>query len=453
MENNSASTRPGQQPWYKDISRSQWKVLAAAWGVWVMDALDFLAITFVLSDIANEFDVSLQSTSLLLLATYGVRWFGGLMFGGWSDRIGRKIPLLITLLWFTAGAVATGLAWSFVALVLFRLILGIGMAPGFSLGATMVAESWPEKHRAIGIGILDTGWGIGAIGAALAYNFVYPEFGWRGMFFVGLVPGIILGLFIAFMVPESEVWLRNRDALRSKAKEKVAFKDFPAIMLFRLHPGRVGYLAIMMLVLCFGSWPFQGLFPTYLKSLGTAAHVITWLTMTSAVGQVFGFFASGFIAERLGRRLGLGAMLGVGSLFVVALVYAVDHLPVALVCAFFSGFFLVGSSGIWGTILTENLPTQVRASGVGFLYNVGVIGGGVAPFIVLSTIDKLHFDIAEGIAGFTLLAALLAFVILKFVKETRGVSLHDVSGEKNAADEPQVVPSSSHAAQSPGAPL
>ncbi len=147
-------------PWYRDITASQWRVLVAAWGVWVNDALDFLAITFVLGDIARAFGVSLDTASLLLLATYGVRWIGGLAFGGLSsDRIGRKIPLLITLTWFTARAVATGMSWNFLSLAVFRLLLGFGMAPGFSLGAAMVAESWPERHRAIGIGILDTGWG------------------------------------------------------------------------------------------------------------------------------------------------------------------------------------------------------------------------------------------------------------------------------------------------------
>ncbi|WP_277185402.1 MFS transporter, partial [Caballeronia sp. BR00000012568055] len=250
--------RPGR--WYRDITWTQWRVLIAAWGVWVNDALDFLAITFVLKDIAATFGVSLDTASLLLLATYGVRWIGGLLFGGISDHIGRKIPLLITLTWFTLGAVATGLSWSFVALAVFRLLLGFGMAPGFSLGAAMVAESWPEKHRAIGIGILDTGWGVGAIGAALAYEFVYPHFGWRGMFFVGLPPALLLGLFIVFCVPESQAWKKHAPA------KAVSWRSNPVVDLFSKYPKRVSYLALLIFVLCFGSWPFQALLPTYLRS-------------------------------------------------------------------------------------------------------------------------------------------------------------------------------------------
>ncbi|MBN3766552.1 MFS transporter [Burkholderia sp. Ac-20365] len=407
-------------PWYREISWPQWRVLIAAWGVWVMDAVDFLAITFVLNDIAKQFNVPLSTASLLLFATYGVRWIGGLMFGSLSDRIGRKIPLVITLAWFTAGAVLTGLSWSFLSLAVFRLLLGFGMAPGFSLGATMVAESWPERHRAIGIGILDTGWGLGAIGAAIAYDLVYPHFGWRGMFFVGVIPAILLAVFILMCVPESQAFRQSAKKLRTP------LRDNPAIVLFRLYPRRVGYLALLMLVLCFGSWPFQGLFPTYLKSLSFDPLTVTWLTMTSAVGQVFGFFASGFIAERIGRRAGISAMLGAGAVCVVALVYSVNQFMLAECFAFLSGFFLVGSSGIWGTILTENLPRDVRASGVGFLYNIGVVGGGIAPYIVLSTVKASDMTIALGIAVFTIGAALAAIVILRSVRETKGMHLSEI---------------------------
>ena len=152
--------------------------------------------------------------------------------------------------------------------------------------------------------------------------------------------------------------------------------------------------------------------------------------MTSSVGQVFGFFASGFIAERLGRRGGISIMLGVGSLCVVALVYSVNAFLLAEFFSFLSGFFLVGSSGIWGTILTENLPREVRASGVGFLYNIGVVGGGIAPFIVLTTVKAASMTIALGIAAFTIGAALAAIVILRSVRETRGMQLSQIDSNE-----------------------
>jgi MFS transporter, SHS family, sialic acid transporter len=401
-------------PWHREITWLQWRVLIGAWAIWALDAIDFLAITFVLQDISKTFNVSLGTTSLLLFATYAVRWIGGLLFGNLSDRIGRKIPLLITLTWFTCGAAFTGLAWNFNAIVVFRILLGFGMAPGFSLGATMVAETWPEKYRALGIGILDTGWGVGAIGGASIYGLVYPYFGWRGMFFVGIIPAILIALFIIFLVPESPMWQRSRSIKPTQN---------PAIALFKHYPQRVTFLGILMFVLCFGSWPFQGLFPTYLKSLNLSTSAITWLTMTSAVGQIIGFIGSGIIAEQFGRRRGLAIMLVAGTISVILLVAVIHLFPVALLMAFLSGLFLVGSSGIWGTILTENLPAEVRASGVGFLYNVGVIGGGIAPFIVLSTLQHITIGLAAGIGLFTALASALAMFLLRWARETRGISL------------------------------
>ncbi len=415
-------------PWYRAIGWECWRVLIAGWGVWALDAVDFLSITFVLADISKTFHVSLRVTALLLFATYGVRWLGGLLFGSVSDRIGRKIPLLIALAWFTVAAALTGLAWSFAALVVFRLLLGFGMAPGFSLGATLIAETWPEKYRAIGIGIHDSGWGIGGLGAATVYGFIYPYTGWRGIFFVGIVPAILLGLFIAYFVPESRVWREDR--------QKKTRRGAAAVRLFQQYPGRVALLSVLMLFLFFSNWPMLGLFPSFLKSLHLPVSRIAALTATTAIGQVVGFLSSGVIAERFGRRNGLTAMLALGALCVVFLVLVIHSFALAEIAAFLSGAFLIGAAGIWGSILSENLPTDVRASGVGFLYNIGSFGGGLAPFVVLSGIHRFGLRFGSGLAIATIIAAILAIATLRFVHETRGVSIEDVDSAATAPGRP-----------------
>ena len=169
-----------------------------------------------------------------------------------------------------------------------------------------------------------------------------------------------------------------------------------------------------------------GLFPTYLKSLHFPVSMIAELTMTTAVGQVIGFVCSGMIAERLGRRNGLTAMLGTGAVCVIALVLVIHNFLLAEVAAFFSGALLIGAAGIWGSILTENLPTDVRASGVGFLYNIGSFGGGLAPFLVLFGIHRLGLQFGAGLALASVIAAGLAIIALRFVHETRGISLDDL---------------------------
>ncbi len=405
-------------PWYRALTWVHWRVLIAAWAVWSLDAIDFLALTFVLTDIAKTFGVSLGATSLLLLATYGVRWIGGLLFGSLSDRIGRRLPLLICLAWFTVCAVATGLATSFTWIIIFRLLLGFGMAPGFSLGATLVAETWPAKYRALGIGIHDTGWAIGGLGAALIYGFIYPWTGWRGVFFVGVIPAIIVAVFILFCIPESPIWRRP--------EKPQSISDEPAALLFRRHLRVVAYLTLLMLCLFFANWPMLGLFPTYLKSLQFPTSTIATLTFTVAAGQLVGFVFSGMIAEALGRRLGLAVMMISGVVGILLMIFFIHTLFLAEVFAFIGGGLLIGASGIWGTVLSEHLPTDVRASGVGFLYNVGSIAGGFVPFLVLSIVGTLGLDFGVALGGTTVTAVVLAIVVLYFARETKGVSLTDI---------------------------
>lgn len=419
--NNLNAAPETRRRWYREINRAQWLTLVGAWCLWALDAVDFLLITFVLIDISKTFGVELHTASLLILATFGVRWLGGMLFGNLSDRIGRKIPMLIALGWFTAGAALTGLAWSFTAVFAFRLLLGFGMAPILTLGSTMIAETWPEKYRAIGIGILDTGWGFGSVLAATLYGLIYPHFGWRPLFFAGIVPGLLVGLYIWRFVPESPVWLKARN------KGLVARGRSPAITLFRDHFGLVLVLSLVQFLLQFGSWPLQGLLATYLRQLHVPTASISLITSLGAIGQICGFFSSGFIAEWIGRRNAIAFMLAIGCACVFALVnLAPGSVEIGGVFAFLSGFFIVGASGIYPTILAENLPSNVRATGVGLMYNIGVIGGGIAPFVVLASLDFFNVRMSTGIFFYTLLGDVLGVTIIYLAtRETRGISIED----------------------------
>ena len=412
---------PGQ-PWYRDLGRPQWLTLAGAWALWLLDAFDFLLITFVLVDIAKSFDVSLKAASLLLISTYGVRWLGGLLFGALSDKIGRKIPLLIALTWFTTATALTGISWSYLAIFAFRIFLGFGMAPIISLASTMIVESWPDHRRAIGIGLLDTAWGLGNVLAAATYAFVYPSLGWRSMFFVGIVPGILLWGFIWKFVPESPVWLRNRRAATASG----AKQGSSIVALFRDHPGKLVALCSMQLCVQFGSWPIQGLLPTLLREKHLEPHMVGVVTSCGAVGQVFGFFASGFIAERLGRRNAILLMLALGCASAAAVIAETNVIALAIPFSFLTGFFLIGAAGIYPTVIAENLPVHVRATGVGFIYNIGIIGSASAPFVVLASLDALHIVLTTGMTFWTIVGNLIGVAIMfLFVRETKGALLND----------------------------
>ena len=414
-------TSSSKRRWYRDINRDQWLTLIGAWCLWALDAMDFLLITFVLIDISRTFNVTLHTASLLILATFGVRWLGGMIFGNLSDRIGRKVPMLIALMWFTAGAAFTGLSWSFSAVLVFRLLLGFGMAPILTLGSTMITELWPEKCRAIGIGIVCTGWGFGSVLAAVLYGLIYPHFGWRPLFFVGVLPGFLVGVFIYHFVPESPVWLKARE------RGVVSQGSSPVLTLFREYRGLVTVLSMLMVLLQFGSWPLQGLLPTFLRNLHMGPSSVSVITSVAAIGQICGFFCSGFIAEHIGRKGAMALMLALGCACVFTLVN-VARVSVLLTCifAFLSGFWIVGASGIYPTALAENLPPNVRATGVGFMYNIGVIGGGVAPFVVLASSDYFGLKLPNSIFLYTLLSDALGILIIYFaMRETQGISIED----------------------------
>ena len=405
--------------WYRDLNREQWLTLIGAWCLWALDAMDFLLITFVLTDISRTFNVTLHTASLLILATFGIRWLGGMIFGNLSDRIGRKVPMLIALVWFTACAAFTGLSWNFSSVLVFRLLLGFGMAPILTVGSTLVAESWPEKHRAIGIGIVCTGWGFGSMLAAAVYGLIYPHFGWRPLFFVGVLPGVLVGLFIYAFVPESPVWLKTRE------HGVISHRSSPVLTLFSEYRGLVTVLSIVMVLLQFGAWPLQGLLPTFLRGLHFAPASVSLITTAGAVGQICGFFSSGFIAERIGRKGAVALMLAFGCVSVFTLVNVARlAMSLAAVFAFLSGFWIVGASGIYPTTLAENLPPNVRATGVGFMYNIGVIGGGIAPFVVLASLDYFKLKMSNSIFLYTVLSdALGVLIIYLATRETQGLPI------------------------------
>ena len=180
-----------------------------------------------------------------------------------------------------------------------------------------------------------------------------------------------------------------------------------------------------MVLLQFGSWPLQGLLPTFLRGLHMPPSSVSVITSASAIGQICGFFCSGFIAERIGRKGAIALMLACGCACVFALVnVAKVSVPLASIFACLSGFWIVGASGIYPTTLAENLPPNVRATGVGFMYNIGVIGGGVAPFVVLASLDYLTLKLPNSIFLYTLLSDALGILIIYVAtRETQGISI------------------------------
>src|ERR1700752_3596128 len=211
MATAAASTTP--IPWWKEPTRDQWYAWWAAWLGWTLDAFDFTVFLLIMVPIAKEFHVPLTEVTVVFTITLWMRLLGATASGWLADRVGRKTPLMISILWYSICNFIAGFAPSFWFLFLFRALLGIGMGAEWPAGAALAMESWPPRSRGLMSGILQGSWGIGFLLSSLVYGLFYHAWGWRGMLWVGILPALAV-FFIRFFVKEPEVWVENRKLQR-----------------------------------------------------------------------------------------------------------------------------------------------------------------------------------------------------------------------------------------------
>ena len=203
------------QPWYRDVTRQQWKTFLTTFAAWTLDAFDFTILTFVLIDIQQSFSVNKGLAGLLGTVTLIFRVFGGIGAGTLADRYGRKGPILFSIAWYTAFAFLSGMSTSYVMLFAFRGLFGIGMGGMWAAGMPLALEQWPAKHRGIASGILQAGYSTGFLLSSLVYQLAYPlvsdrpEWTWRLMLWAGVLPAIVVFVLMQ-RVPESPVWIAQR---------------------------------------------------------------------------------------------------------------------------------------------------------------------------------------------------------------------------------------------------
>ncbi|MFI6030557.1 sialate:H+ symport family MFS transporter [Amycolatopsis magusensis] len=426
------------------VSRAQRRAFFAAWLGYLLDGFDFILITLVLTDIAAEFGLDLPQAATLVSAAFVSRWLGGLVLGAIADRYGRKPAMILAILAFSLGSGLCGFAWDYWSLFAFRAIVGVGMAGEYGSSATYVMESWPKHMRNRATGFLLSAYPVGTVLAAFAYQLIVPSGGWRWLFYAGLVP-IALTLYLRRSLPEAAEWEREgggSSVLFAPGRRLVnallaavittalvlvfsrTATGWPLIVLVvaglfvltvqlagRRWPVVLGVIATVFCAFLY-SWPIQSLLPTYLKTglgydPGAVATALTW----AGLGYAAGSCLAGMLGDRLGTRrayvLGLFASL--------AFVFPVFALPAGNVVLLWVLLFGMqatsqGISGLLPKYIADHFPTRTRAAGLGFSYNVGALGGAVAPLAGAAIAE----DIGLGNA-LTLLAVVLTLVVAGLV--------------------------------------
>jgi len=404
-------------------------LLAASMG-WALDAFDAMLYSLVLALLMRDLHMSKTLAGSLGTLTLLASGIGGVCFGFLADRIGRKQALMASILTYSVCSFASGLSTSIATLALARFVLGLGMGGEWNTGATLVAESWPAEFRAKAISLVQSSWALGFAAAALVAGPVARYYGWRAVFFVGILPALVT-LWIQKSVPESEMWRERQPRygesplLAKDARNGAPTANFSTIF----HPPYVKHTIALLLFNFFGLFAWWGLFtwlPPYLslpveqggRGFGIMG-MTTLLVVLNLCGMFPGYASFGWVADHMGRRKAF-LVYTLAAAVLIPLYAAARSQGVLLVLGTLVAFFGTGifsGSGIMGS---EIFPTAVRARALGFTYNGARALSSIAPLVIgrVGQTKGLSWAFYLCAAGY-----LLAALMTTQLPETKGKAL------------------------------
>lgn len=351
---------------------------------WTLDAFDFFIVVFTLTAIAKEFHKTDAQLALTITVTLAFRPIGALIFGLMADRYGRRLPLVIDLVFFSVVEVLCGFSHSYGSFILLRALFGIGMGGEWGVGASLAMEKAPSKSRGLFSGLLQEGYAMGYLLAAIAYFAVFPRWGWRPMFFIGGLPAL-LAIFVRLRVQESEVWQRSHHADWSSLGKSIA-SNWKLFL----------YLMLLMAGMNFASHGTQDMYPTFLqREWGFTPQRRAELVAFSMIGAILGGLTFGHISDRIGRRKAIVIALALAMTIIP--LWAFSPTMAGLVAGAFAMQFMV--QGAWGVIpahINELSPDSVRGFLPGFAYQCGVL---IASSVVyIEALFAAHTSYAQSMA-------------------------------------------------------
>ena len=409
------------RPWYEGITSQQWRALAAAKLGWMLDAMDFLLYVMAIGQLREYFGFSDSIAGLLGTVTLVTSAVGGIVFGIVADRAGRTRALMATILIFSVCSLGAATSQTLWQLMAWRIVLGFGMGGEWASGAVLVSETWPAELRTRAISIMQSGWALGYIAAALLAALVLgkmnlgPE-AWRWLFAIGVLPALFT-LWIRKSVKEPEAWVKRKAQSAKRSAFGVLFSPE-----FR---GRTILATLLSAVVQFANWGLFFWLPGFLarpvEQGGAGMSIVRsagWIIPVQ-IGAYIGYNSFGFIAEKFGRRRTFVAYL-VTAAVLVPLYGQLGRSPgILMALGPLLGFVGYGYFSLFGSFLAELFPTDVRATGQGLTYNLGRGMGALAPYTIgyVATLPNVGIGSALALTSAFFLAG--AVLIMFFADTSR----------------------------------
>ncbi len=426
-DQNSTATPEPKRSWLASLNRKERLTLTASFGGYGLDSFDYYTLPLVTPILLSLWNITKTEIGLIGTATLVSSAIGGWLAGILADRYGRVRILQLTILVFAVFTFACGVAQTPAQLTVFRALQGLGFGGEWAVGSVLIAEMIRPQYRGKAVGFVQSswaiGWGLAVLVSVVLFSWLPPEWSWRAMFFVGVLPAFLI-LFIRRSIDDPEIYKQTRRAVES-GQSQANFLDIfkPALL-------RRTVLASLMFTGMQGGYYSIGVWlPTYLSRergltvLGSGGYQAMFI-----VGAFLGYLGGAYLSDRLGRRLAF-------ILFAVCaglLVYSYTLLPltdgVMLILGLPLGFFMSGIFSGSGAFLSELFPNEIRGSGQGFCYNFGRGIGALFPALVGILSDRMGLSLGNAIGLCAATAYALVVVMALMLPETRG---RDLSSNDN----------------------
>ncbi len=403
---------------WRALTSKQRNAFVACFLGWSLDAFDFFILTYCISAIAKDFHTGVEEVTEALFWTLVMRPLGALLFGALAEKIGRRPTLMLNIACFCVFELASGFAPTLGWLLVFRALFGIAMGGEWGVGAALAFETLPKEGRGFFSGLLQEGYVVGNLLAALVYGTIFPHLhgsgmltNWRVLFFIGALPALLV-FFISRNVEESPVW---------KSGQAQAVKPALRAGDFKKYIGTFAFIAVLMFAFTSFSHGTQDLYPTFLqKGKHFDPQRVGLISIIANIGALLGGITFGTLSERLGRRRAIiiAALLSLPMIPLWAFTHA---LPVVALGGFLMQFMVQGAWGVIPAHLNELSPAAVRATFPGLAYQMGnLLSSRNAKF--QATVARRYFGgaLQMVLAGTVIIVALLVVVLTALGHEAKG---------------------------------